>query len=49
VKTEPHNPPYGPYRNDAGTTDTQIKVDYDMLTDPEDGGSPVLTLHLEWD
>lgn len=20
-----------------------------MLTDPEDGGSPVLTLHLEWD
>jgi len=49
VKTEPHNPPIGPQRNDAGTTDTQIKVDYGMLTDPEDGGSPVLTLHLEWD
>jgi hypothetical protein len=49
VKTEPHNPPRGPQRNDAGTTDTQIKVDYDMLSDPEDGGSPVLTLHLEWD
>lgn len=36
-------------RNDAGTTDTRIKVDYSLLVDPENGGSQVLTLHLEWD
>lgn len=46
IKTPPHSPPAGPQRNDLGTTDTQIKVDYPMIYDPVDGGSPVLSLHL---
>ena len=49
VRTEPHMPSLGPQRNDAGTTDTQIKVDFANLVDPDNGGSTVLSLNLQWD
>jgi hypothetical protein len=38
-----------PVRDDAATTTTQIKVDWEALEAPENGMSPVLTYNLEWD
>lgn len=49
VRVKPLQPTQGPQRVDASTTDTTITVSMDNLLDPLNGGSSILSLHLEWD
>ena len=44
----PHKPPTPPSRG-SSTSTSQIEVEYEMLTGDETGGSPITSLHLEWD
>ena len=49
ILTEPLSPPGAPYRVDSGTTDTRIQVNFDNLVSPNNGGSTIISLNLEWD
>jgi hypothetical protein len=44
----PHKPPNAPSRG-SSTSTSQIEIAYEMLVGDETGGSPVSSLHLEWD
>jgi len=46
----PDAPSAGPTRNAAGTTSTTIQIDFPTISSsPENGGSPVTSLNLQWD
>jgi len=49
VRTEPLAPPNPVARVDEGTTDTQIKVSFENLSAPDNGGSTTTSLNLYWD
>ena len=48
IQALPHKPSTPPTRNSA-TTDSQLVVDWTSLTDPLNGGSSIISYHLQYD